>query len=323
MADASFRCYYRIAHSQGSFVLMTFPPAKEDGERILKTAEFFLSAGVRVPSLYAQDIGLGLILQEDMGSVLLAHRNAQKMDISVYRKALDELMKIQKLNASSLGIFTPERMLQEMSLFTDWFIGKWFGTSSPLSASYLQNFYESLVALMKDVPQSCVHCDFHSRNLCILPDDAIGVLDYQDALQGHFCYDIACLLQDAYIRLPNEKVRELYFYWLDGAMKIFALTDKEEVRRQFHLISIQRMLKVCGIFSRLYFRDGKSDYLKHIPLVMDYLHDAVITAANAQGEYMQRASSFLTDFLRKERPRIAVKIQETFAAARHGGKENP
>jgi hypothetical protein len=44
--------------------------------------------------------------------------------------------------------------------------------------------------------------------------------------------------------------------------------------RWFDLIGVQRHIKVLGIFSRLWHRDGKIGYLTDLPLTLDYVRDA-------------------------------------------------
>ena len=36
-------------------------------------------------------------------------------------------------------------------------------------------------------------------------------------------------------------------------------------------MGVQRHIKVLGIFARLFYRDGKENYLKDMPFVMNYL----------------------------------------------------
>ena len=40
-------------------------------------------------------------------------------------------------------------------------------------------------------------------------------------------------------------------------------------------MGVQRHLKVLGIFARLFHRDGKSGYLKDLPLTLRYVRDVV------------------------------------------------
>ncbi len=54
----------------------------------------------------------------------------------------------------------------------------------------------------------------------------------------------------------------------------FALPSDSEFLKQFDLMGMQRQLKVVGIFSRLWLRDGKEGYLKDIPRTFGYLLNA-------------------------------------------------
>ena len=185
---------------------MHFAPDKENGERIIQTAQFFLAQGIRVPLLHSYDTSLGLALQEDMGSELLAQRNRQFINPILYYKAIDELKKIQLLDAVSLGVFDENRQMDEMRLFSEWFLGNWLHYEFP--SEQLENYYLLVARSLAAAPRLCAHGDFHSRNIVLLKGDAIGLLDYQDACMGHFCYDMVSLLRDAYIRLPNQLVKK-------------------------------------------------------------------------------------------------------------------
>jgi N-acetylmuramate 1-kinase len=44
--------------------------------------------------------------------------------------------------------------------------------------------------------------------------------------------------------------------------------------RWFDLMGLQRHIKVLGIFCRLFYRDGKSQYLRDLPRVLAYAETA-------------------------------------------------
>ena len=56
-------------------------------------------------------------------------------------------------------------------------------------------------------------------------------------------------------------------YYLDE----FKFINRYDFFFSYRVIAIQRHLKVLGIFSRLYKRDKKSNYKKHIPRVLRLL----------------------------------------------------
>ena len=54
----------------------------------------------------------------------------------------------------------------------------------------------------------------------------------------------------------------------------FLGADEDEFVRWFDLMGLQRHIKVLGIFARLYYRDGKSGFLKDLPRVLAYTRAA-------------------------------------------------
>jgi aminoglycoside/choline kinase family phosphotransferase len=106
----------------------------------------------------------------------------------------------------------------------------------------------------------------------VVEDGNPGILDFQDAVEGPFTYDLVSLLKDCYIQWPVEKVRHwaLSFYrQLDDNVR--AVVDEEQFIRYFELMGVQRHLKAAGIFCRLNHRDGKAAYLTDVPRTLAYI----------------------------------------------------
>ena len=91
----------------------------------------------------------------------------------------------------------------------------------------------------------------------------LGLIDSQDAIIGNPLYDVASLIDDVRIKLPQDLQNKLFeFYWQGSKYK----NEKEEkLKNDFDILSIQRNLKILGIFVRLWKRDNKSNYLKYLP----------------------------------------------------------
>jgi N-acetylmuramate 1-kinase len=132
-----------------------------------------------------------------------------------------------------------------------------------------------------------VHRDYHSRNLMVLNDGNPGILDFQDAVEGPFTYDLVSLLKDCYVRWPVAQVRS---WALDYYHKLGANTrrqvDEQQFVRFFELMGVQRQLKAAGIFCRLHHRDGKPDYLQHVPRTLGYIVE--LGARYPELEFLQR-----------------------------------
>jgi len=139
--------------------------------------------------------------------------------------------------------------------------------------SSLNTIFTLLINNATEQPQVFVHRDFHSRNLMLTNGNNPGVIDFQDAVTGPITYDLVSLFKDCYIEWPREKIElwlELYLARLTPTHFI----EKQTLLRWFDLMGVQRHLKVLGIFSRLNYRDGKSQYLNDLPLTLKYIMDA-------------------------------------------------
>ena len=95
--------------------------------------------------------------------------------------------------------------------------------------------------------------------------EALGLLDFQDALAGHPAYDLVSLLQDAR--------RDV-----DASVEAAMLTRYREITgagddflAAYHVLGAQRNAKIVGIFTRLWQRDGKPRYAGLCPRVWAYL----------------------------------------------------
>ena len=108
-----------------------------------------------------------------------------------------------------------------------------------------------------------MHRDYHLQNLMKI-GKKIGVIDSQDALIGNPAYDVVSLIDDVRIKTSKKLKNKIYNYYLKKTFKIYRINSKKFLQ-DFNILSIQRSLKIIGIFSRLFKRDKKSKYLKYIP----------------------------------------------------------
>jgi aminoglycoside/choline kinase family phosphotransferase len=104
------------------------------------------------------------------------------------------------------------------------------------------------------------------------PDTArVGLIDTQDAVIGHPAYDLASLLQDARVLVPEEVATDYLDYYCAYRAAAESDFDEQAFRRAFLILSTQRITKILGIFARLSKRDGKHQYLHHLGKLNRYL----------------------------------------------------
>ncbi|WP_366044517.1 phosphotransferase [Methylomonas sp.] len=272
-SDASFRRYFRVKHADGCHVVMDAPPDKENIAPFIRNAVLLQKAGLHVPAIYQQNLELGFLLLEDLGSQSFLDALTPENADSLYRTALDSLFKLQgDIDPSLCGLPVYDQALlsRELVIFYEWFLEKRLSIVIPTATR--QALDDCLIGAALQQPQVCVHRDYHSRNLMVLAADSPGVIDFQDAVVGPITYDLVSLLRDCYIRWPLQQVidwLEQYYQQLLAARMLNC--DFRQFKRWFDLMGLQRHLKAIGIFSRLHLRDDKPGYLGDIPRTMGYV----------------------------------------------------
>ena len=272
--DASFRRYARIKLQNKTYMLMDAPPEKEDCAPFVSIDEFFDKNGVRVPHIVAKDLTLGLLLLEDFGDVVLSTLLTDETVDQYYAQSFEQLIELQQIDGlEQLPAYSYEKLMTEMRLLTEWMLPSLDIQPTEQQLETIEQAFDFLAVEATHQPQVIVHRDFHSRNLMKIENEqALGVIDFQDAVIGADTYDLISITRDAYVQWNAERVYE----WFEVFYNLLPAAAKEnrsfeQFKRDADLMAIQRHLKILGIFVRLFERDGKSGYLKDLPRVMWYL----------------------------------------------------
>jgi aminoglycoside/choline kinase family phosphotransferase len=275
------------------------PPVRQGrtyGEiaQLAQTMEPFvaLSRGLRArgfsaPEIYVADLHNGLLLLEDLGTQGVTTGEPAMPIEECYEGAVDVLVALhtQRLPSSlpiaprieyDLPRYDLDAFLIEAELLLDWYLPR--RRATPLDAT-ARDIFRALWrdALVGNVTgaSTWVLRDYHSPNLIWMPHrqgvQRIGILDFQDAVLGPPAYDVASLLMDARCDVPEEmEVRLLSRYAL-GMHASGIEFDPASFAAQYVTMGAQRATKILGIFARLERRDGKPQYLRHMPRVWNYL----------------------------------------------------
>ena len=304
-ADASFRRYFRLTRGEDTYIVMDAPPDKEDLGPFSSVARLLLRIGVNVPVILATDSKRGFLLLSDLGVRQYLGELAVETADRLYADALGALSTMQTADgaiARDLPRYSHALLMREMDLMPEWFLGSHLRLQvSAAERGMLAGQFEILAQSALAQPAAFVHRDYHSRNLLVTETANPGILDFQDAVWGPVTYDLVSLLKDCYIAWPAPRVRAWALQYrerlLAGGFPLGA-TEAEFIR-WFDLMGLQRHIKVLGIFARLFYRDGKQQYLRDLPRVLRYTREAA-------GAYAETAP--LADF-------IARRIEPEFLNA--------
>jgi N-acetylmuramate 1-kinase len=307
--DASKRSYARLVLGGDSALLMD-APRQPDGppvrgsksySRIARLADedivrafmavgaVLRQGGLSAPAMFASDLDRGLLILEDLGKrVFAVEIPAARADQGeLWRAAVDVLVQLRSLappaqlslpDGTSYAL--PRRDLAafeiEIELLLDWYWPAVKGApAAPRVREGFQRLWRPVVDRLLALPGGLFLRDFHSPNLLWLPERVgparVGIIDFQDALNEHFAFDLVSLLQDARVDVAEALEEELFGYYCARVAAREEGFDRTAFAAAYADCGAQRNTRLLGLWARLLFRDGKAEYLRHIPRTWGYL----------------------------------------------------
>ena len=275
--DASFRKFYRITLNNNNKIIILAKKNKYNNLVAYLAINKFLKANkIYTPKIYSHNYSNGIVVMEDFGNLTFNKILSKKKNkLSTYKELVDLLIKIQKIRPKFLikNILGKHHVINKYSnkylhkatdLFFDWYLPLFLKKKKILPIKKkIKKILSKLYNSLNFSNSYFVHRDYHAQNLMRV-GNKIGVIDTQDALIGNPTYDLVSLIDDVRIKTSKELKTQIYNYYLKNTLQMYR-NNSEKFLRDFNTLSIQRNLKIIGIFSRLYKRDKKKKYLKFIP----------------------------------------------------------
>lgn len=288
--DASFRSYYRVFATDKTYILMFAPPSHEDVKPFILVDEYLRKNNLPAPEIFFIDEENGFLLLEDFGDISLTKilQTSPNKELELYKASIDCLVELQeKQILTSLKSYNNAELMREVFLFIDWYFQlKERKPSIEEVSAYKKAFFE-LFDHLHSIQETVVLRDYHADNLMIVNGNQVGLLDFQDALIGSKAYDVVSLIEDARRDIDPENSRKIYDYFVEKSK-----VDEQTFKKEYEILSLQRNIKILGIFARLYLRDGKKRYLDFMPRVENY----VKLRLESQSDYLKEISSIIKSF---------------------------
>jgi len=306
--DASTRSYERLVNGGNRFILMN-TPRKTDGPPIRRGLPYSVIAhlaedvkpfvavanglrerGFSAPKIFLADYDAGFAVVEDLGTELVVAGDPPMPIPERYERAVDVLIELHRHDLPDVLPVSPQveyliptydldAFLIEVELLIDWYLPQ---RGAPATAQgrreFLSLWHDALRPAL-DTAKTWVLRDFHSPNLLWLADRPgvaqVGLLDFQDAVMGPAAFDVASLLQDARVDVPEELEIALFTRYVQARRAHDPDFDADAFARLYATLAVQRATKILGIFARLDRRDGKPQYLRHLPRIHAYARPAL------------------------------------------------
>lgn len=270
--DASARRYFRLCSGANRAILMVDP--QDDTKRFANVGMHLRKIGLSAPDILAK--APGIMLLEDFGDDQFASviRTHPDKEVLLYQTATDVVCWLESAPLpSGVDAATPADLAQSIE---------------PVFAEYLPTFSRDsqhaksdLIARLTDALETYVPSDrvmvlrdFHAENMIWLPQrdgvKRVGLLDFQDALIGPPIYDLVSMLQDARRDVSETCQKTTLAHYALGSGR-----NMQQILPAFHLLGIQRNLRILGIFARLARLAGKTGYLDLIPRVWQHIQTSL------------------------------------------------
>ncbi|MEM9604469.1 MAG: phosphotransferase [Pseudomonadota bacterium] len=284
-ADAGSRRYFRFDTDNGTRVAVDSPPEREDNATFLSISAELAAAQVRVPAQFEADLVQGFLVMEDFGDTLFAAHTGGPDASAWYARAVDLLVSLHRLNPATRVRYDRTLIARELDQFPRHYLAAFNHRLTPAEARQWADLCAWLADAFEDGPAVWTHRDFHCRNLLVLEDQTLGVIDYQGALSAPPGYDLASLLRDCYVGLPETVFEHALAHYADTQG-----TDLERLRLGVDRLGLQRHLKCLGAFVRFARELDKPQFLPALPLTERYVRDvaARYPAAHWLGELLDR-----------------------------------
>ena len=292
--DASFRSYYRVFCVDKSYILMFAPPKYEDVKPFIAVDEYLRKNNLPAPEIFHIDETNGFLLLEDFGDVSLTKilKEFPDRELELYKSSIDCLIELHKKeNPQQIKLYNSSELLREVFLFIDWYLPLKNKKPTPKEVFAFKktflNLFDELNSSCDETKRVVALRDYHADNLMVVNDSEIRLLDFQDALIGSKSYDLVSLIEDARRDLKPENSLKIYDYFLEQSN-----LSPELFKKEYEILSLQRNIKILGIFARLSKRDGKKRYLDLLPRVEKY----VISRLESDSPYLRETSQIIKSF---------------------------
>jgi N-acetylmuramate 1-kinase len=302
--DASTRIYERLVLGDKHAILMNSPrrpdgPPVRDGKPynaiahladnvmpFVAMANGLRQHGFSSPEIFHADLDQGLLILEDLGDdgivsgeppAPIRERYEVAIDalLMLHGKRLPDVLPVAPHVEHRIPSYDMSALLIEAELLLDWFLPRLQAPMPDSERDSFRRLWRELLQPAIDAPATWVLRDFHSPNLLWLARRKeiarLGLLDFQDAVMGPAAYDVASLLQDARVDIPEQLELALLGRYVRGRRQSDPEFDPASFIKIYVTLAAQRASKILGIFARLDLRDGKPQYLRHMPRVWGYL----------------------------------------------------
>ncbi len=274
----SDRSFLRLAAPRRRAMLIRYGAGRPENARYAGHARFLRALGLPVPAVLAEDSEARFAVFEDLGRHTLEDDLRGAMPARFRRlytavvEAVADWHERAGPAARAAGLamepaFGPEVYGYERRLFLERFLAEFLGCDRLLIAR-VERELRGIAQKLEAAAPTLLHRDLQSSNILLLRGRP-HFIDFQGMRFGPAAYDLASLLCDPYVAMPDgarDEMLRLYAARRPAAADAIAL---------FWPAAAQRLSQALGAYARLASTPAGRRFLKHVPVALARLREAI------------------------------------------------
>ena len=288
--DGSDRKWYRLKWNNSSAILGDHGISNDrscvnEVDAFIAIGRHLHGTGLPVPEIYYTDLFPGHVYLEDLGDRDLEQTingaKTEKNILSHYRRVLKLLVRLsvdggKNFDTSSTYQTThyDKNLIieKECLYFLDAFVNP-FTKIQTAPDTLIEEFSDLADCALEFSYEGFMHRDFQSKNIMV-NDSGYYFIDFQGGRLGPVQYDLASLLIDPYVALPEALQDQLADYFIDEMAKVKDI-DRVDFLTSYTHLKITRNLQMLGAFGFLSRVKGKIRFENYIPIAVSTLKNNI------------------------------------------------
>ncbi len=277
-ASASPRKYYRLLTKDNQSYIGVHGNDQLENKTFIELANWFRSKELNVPEVFVKNDEF--YIQEDLGNESLyglvqkhwlnskEQTEFPSILLEKYQSVIKELIQWQTKGTEHFDfeLCKPVQAFDAKALHWDFNYFKYYFAKLcgiPFDESALQTDFDKLCAfLMKADRKYFMHRDFQSRNILFKAEKPYFI-DFQSGRRGPLYYDLASLLYQSSVQLPEATREALFNFYLEESAK--EMPVETHAVEFFYGFVGARLLQVLGAYGFRGLLEKKPYFLKSIP----------------------------------------------------------
>jgi mannose-1-phosphate guanylyltransferase len=268
-ARGSARSFTRIACGRKTAMLMEYSESRSENLRYARHTRFLQQAGWPVPAILLDMGNRNALLIEDVGTESLQDR-AASLNVCqlerLYAPIVDSLADLHAISSRAIArksadlepAFSPRLYRWERELMALHFLKGYLHLNGRTIAAIADEL-RPIGRCLHRQPQVLIHRDMQSSNVMMQRGRHIFI-DFQGMRFGPAAYDLASLLCDPYVMLPERLQLRLLARYIERTGGI-----EGRAAGTFWLAAVQRLSQALGAYGRLTALPGVHRFELYIP----------------------------------------------------------